>query len=121
MQVDYDDLHECQPHLGNEVNVCAVSELPTRLKWKCSRNKLYTLILIDLYPLGECRPLLLSQRISWWVVDIPGCDVASGLTLYQFQPPLPWYGAGKSKYVYLVYEQPKYAIDWSEEALVPST
>lgn len=77
--------------------------------------------MVDLYPIGEDRPQLLSQRILWWVVDIPGCDIEKGTFIYEYMPPLPFYGAGKSKYAFLVYEQPSYQIDWDEEPYVKST
>lgn len=121
LEVEYDELRTCQPDLGNEVNVCGVDVAPTRLKWTCARDKLYTLILIDLYPLGPANPTLLSEGILWLVVDIPRCSVADGLVLYQYQQPLPLYGSGKNKYVFLVYEQPAYSVDWVEVPVVTAT
>lgn len=68
--------------------------------------------------MGEAHRKLLSQGILWWVVDVPGCDIAKGKVLYAYQKPLPLYGAGFGKYTILVYEQPSYKIDWSEESVV---
>lgn len=110
----------CQPNLGNDVNVCGVCQEPA-LKWNCRLDKLYTVFLIDLYPLGEANPKLLSQGILWWVVNVPGCNVSAGLTGYAYQKPLPLYGAGKGIYVALVYEQPPYDVDWTDEDPVNAT
>lgn len=74
-----------------------------------------------MYPLGETNPTLLSQGILWWVSDIPGCNVDDGIVGYEYQMPLPLYGSGKGKYVFLVYEQSSDAKAWSEETLVPAT
>lgn len=103
------------------MDVCDVLTAPQHLKWNCNRNKLYTLFLVDLYPLGISNPDLLSQAILWWVVDIPGCNVNSGTTLYQYQPPLPLFGSGIDRYVFLVYQQPDYKIDFSEEHMLSAT
>lgn len=114
-------MRRCQPHLGNDVDVCDLYEAPHKLKWKCHRDKKYTLYLVDLYPMGVAYPKLLSQGILWWVVDIPGCEVHNGYPIYEYQQPLPLYGTGKNKYAFLVYEQPPYEVDWTEETVVSST
>lgn len=121
LQVNYADIHKCQPHLGNEVNVCGLKHKPHDIKWKCRSDKKYTLFFVDLYPMGESHPKLLSQGILWWVVDIPGCNVPKGFQIYKYQSPLPLYSSGKDKYAFLAYEQPPYDIDWKEESLVSST
>lgn len=118
--MEYWGLPNCQPFLGNYVDVCGLTDAP-QLKWKCNPNKLYTLWLIDVFPLGESRPSLLARGILWWVVDIPGCDVEAGMAIYEYQPPLPLYGSGRNLYAFGVFEQPSYQIDWSEEAYVPAT
>lgn len=71
--------------------------------------------------MGQDRPNLLSQGILWWVVDIPCSGTGGGKTIIEYRQPLPFFGAGKGKYAFLVYEQPRYAIDWSEEPLVTAT
>lgn len=121
LDVEYDDIRKCQPHLGNEVNVCSLEDKPSRLKWRCHSERNYTLFLIDLNPLGSDYKDLLSHGILWWVVDIPACDIKKGTALYDYQMPTPLCGSGKLKYVYLVFEQPQYEVDWSEEADVTST
>lgn len=120
--MDYDDIEHCQPHLGNDVFVCDLGKAP-RLRWNCNANKLYTIFFIDVNPLGTAsgRSALLSQGILWWVVDVPGCNVAGGKTLIAYQSPTPLYGAGPSRYVLLAYEQPNYQVDWSEEPIVSAT
>lgn len=91
------------------------------LEWNCQSDKLYTIFFVDLYPVGIKNPELLSQGILWWVVDVPGCNLNQGSTLFQYQQPLPLYGSGSDHYVFLIYEQPSYQIDWSEEPLVSAT
>lgn len=121
LEVEYEHISECQPRLGNEVDVCSTIAAPSTLNWNCHSERLYTLLLIDVYPLGYNDKPLLSQGILWWVVDIPGCDIEEGTTLYEYQMPLPLCGSGQDKYVFLVYEQPQYDVDWSEEAHVTAT
>lgn len=75
--------------------------------------------MIDINPLGTTRPTLLANGILWWVVDVPDCNVTAGKTLFEYQAPLPLYGAGESRYVILAYEQPQYDIDWHEEPMIP--
>lgn len=118
--MEHDDLHDCQPDLGNEVNVCGLTKAPN-LKWNCDSTKLYTLFYVDLYPLGKANPLLLQYGLLWWVVNIPGCDVDAGKILYEYQQPLPLYGSGINRYAYGIFEQPSYEIDWSEEEYVSAT
>lgn len=118
--MEYRELSDCQPYLGNYVNVCGLTDAP-KLQWNCKSNKKYTIWLIDIYPLGESRPSLLARGVLWWVVDIPGCNVDAGKTLYEYQPPLPLYGSGQNLYAIGVFEQPEYDIDWSEESHVPAT
>lgn len=84
-------------------------------------NKKYTLLFIDIHPLGITRPQLLAQGILWWVVDIVNCDLSGAFTLYEYQMPLPLYGSGTNEYAFLAYEQPDYQIDWTEESLVSAT
>lgn len=119
IQVTYDDLHSCQPNLGNEVNVCGLSK-PPKLSGHCEKGKLYTVLLINQYYFGEVNHLLLSPYIKWWIVDVPGCNLEDATTIIEYQQPLPQYGTGKQKYVFLAYEQPDYEIDWSDEPLVSS-
>lgn len=119
--MDYEGISHCQPNLGNDVDVCGLLSPPSRLRWKCNSYKLYTIFFIAIDPFGITRTKLGSQGILWWVVDIPNCNVSAGLTGYEYQPPLPVYGAGKSRYAILVYEQPQYPIDWSEEPTVSAT
>lgn len=120
LQVDYEGLRDCQPLLGNYIDICGTAR-PPRLRWNCNRNKNYTIWIVDVHPLGAANPTLLSRGILWWVVDIPGCNVAAGKTLYEYQMPLPLYGSGQNLYAYGVFEQPPYQIDWSEEAYVSAT
>lgn len=119
--MEYGSINHCQPNLGNDVFVCGVVSAPSRLKWNCSPDRFYTIFFIDINPYGTIRPKLGSQAILWWVVNIPGCNVGAGKTIFQYQSPLPLYGAGKSRYAMLVYEQPEYQIDWSDEPLVSRT
>lgn len=120
LKVDYANLTKCQPNLGNEVNICNITQAPN-IVWNCRKDQLYTLFLIDMHPLGDAQPAQLSEGILWWVVNIPGCEIAKGKSVYEYQPPLPLYGAGHGKYVFLVYEQPERVIDWSEEYQVTAT
>lgn len=116
----YGNITRCQPYLGNEVDICGVLNPPT-LKWDCKSERLYTIFLIDINPYGRAHPKVGHNGILWFVVDVPGCSVVTGKTLYQYQAPTPLYGAGKSRYAVLVYEQPSYKIDWSEEPIVATT
>lgn len=103
------------------MDVCGLLSAPSLLRWKCSSGKLYTIFFIDINPYGAAHPTLGSQGILWWVVDVPGCNVAAGTTIYAYQPPTPCYGAGTGRYAILAYEQPSFPIDWSEEHTVSST
>lgn len=118
--MEYDDIRTCQPDLGNEVNVCGLDEKPKRVSWNCKADKLYTLALIDLYPLGPDHPLELSVCILWLVVDIPRCNVNGGITIIDYQPPLPLFGSKLNTYAIVALEQDP-DIDWSEQAIVSST
>lgn len=118
--MDYENIKHCQPHLGNNVPVCDLDTAPY-LRWKCDSKKLYTIFVIDVNPLGTTRPKLLAHGILWWVVNIPGCKVADGKTIFEYQSPTPLYGAGTGRYAYFAYEQPKYEIDWSDEQIVSAT
>lgn len=120
VQVFYPSLVTCQPYLGNVVNVCGTNKAP-KLNWHCRNDRLYTVFFMEVFPLGLAHPKLMAQGILWWVVNVPVCDVARGRTLYAYQMPTPLFGAGKGPYVFLVYEQPSYTIDWSEEANVTET
>jgi hypothetical protein len=116
VQVDYKNLshHHCQPELGNELSVCGTINRP-RLRWKCDPKKLYTVFLIDVNPYGLKHPKLGQAGILWLLVDVSGCRLSRGNTLFEYQAPTPLYGAiGPTRYVFLVYEQPAWAIDWSE-------
>lgn len=121
LQIEFPRVKGCQPSLGNDVDICSTDVPPDHVKWRCNRDKKYTLFFIDLYPLGISYPGLLSQGILWWVVDIPGCHVDAGRVLIEYQQPLPLFGSGIDRYVFLVYEQPDYEIDWSEEPIVSAT
>lgn len=120
LQVEYNDIGDCQPNLGNEVDVCGLTEAP-HLEWQCNSHKNYSIVLIDLYPLGETNAPLLQYGLLWWVVDIPGCKVAAGKTIKEYQQPLPLYGSGVNRYEFNVFEQQPYPIDWSEEPYVSAT
>lgn len=76
--------------------------------------------MIDIYPVGIGHPQLLTRGILWWMVDIPGCNVFDGKTIFDYQQPLPLYGSGANRYAFTIFEQPPYDIDWSEEPFVPS-
>lgn len=117
--MDYRDLKNCQPHLGNNVDICGTLRHP-RLRWRCNPNELYTILFIDIYPYGISRKKLGAYGIEWLVVNVPGCHVSKGKTLYEYQAPLPLKGAGQSRYAVLVYRQPAWTIDWSEEPIVSS-
>lgn len=114
----YEHNKSCQPYLGNNIDVCDVLAPPSELKWNYKDDKLYTIFVIDINPLGTTRPTLLANGILWWIVDIPACNIDDGKTIFEYQAPIPFYGAGESRYVVLVYEQPDYEIDWSEEPIV---
>lgn len=118
--MEYDDLADCQPNLGNEVDVCGATKIP-RVKWNCSPYKNYSISIADFYPLGIKHPQLLQHGLNWWIVDIPGCNVAAGKTLIEYQQPLPLYGSGINRYGIQVFEQAPYPIDWSEVPYVPAT
>lgn len=120
LQIHYPELGKCQPYLGNEVDVCGLGEIPA-FRWPCRSNKLYTIIFLDINPIGEKHPTYLAQGILWWRVDVPGCDIHSGKTIYGYQQPTPNFGAGKSKYAFFVYEQQPDPTDWSTDPPVSST
>lgn len=119
--MEFAALQECQPNLGNYVDICGtIPGPPNVIRWKCDPSRNYTLFFIDGFPLGVTRPTLLAQGILWWQVDIHRCDVDRGRALYEYQPPTVLFGSGKDKFLFLVYEQPRGFVDFSEEAFVPS-
>lgn len=111
---------DCQPELGNKIPVCGILQAP-RLRWKCDPNKKYSVLLIDINPWGRAHPDVGSSGRLWFVVDVPGCQVSAGKTILEYQAPTPLYGAGVSRYAFLVYEQPRYTINWKEEKYVEAT
>lgn len=70
--------------------------------------------MVDLYPLGMDTFELLSEGRHWLLVDVPGCDLASGITLVEYLRPLPRYGAGLNRYLMVVFEQPQNVVPWAE-------
>jgi len=121
LEVDYKNLsRRCQPNLGNKVDLCALGEQP-RLRWDCDSTKKYTVALIDVTPWGSKNPKVGAFGILWLLVDVPGCRLSAGTPISEYQTPTPLYGVGKMSYAFLVYEQPAYKIDWSEEPKVRST
>lgn len=92
-----------------------------RLRWKCSDKKLYTVILVDINPYGRAHPNIGGQALIWFTGNIPGCRISAGKPFIYYQPPIPFYGAGPSRYAILVYEQPPYPIDFSEEPEIMNT
>lgn len=106
--------------MGNVVDICGLTN-PPKYKWNCNAGKKYTIFFVDDYPLGIKNPGLLQVGFLQWIVDIPGCNVAAGKTIVEYQQPLPLYGSGENQYSWGVFEQPPYDIDWSEEYLVSST
>lgn len=103
------------------MDVCGTGKIPS-LKWNCQKDKRYTIILLDQYGFGAASSkVLLSPYTKWAVVDIPGCNVEKGTAITEYQRPFPDYGTGDHTYPVLVYEQPDYDIDWSDEPLVSQT
>lgn len=120
VEVTYANISHCQPLLGNDVDICGLLHQPT-LKWNYKSSKLYTVFLIDITPYGPLHPEAGAFGIMWFLVNIPGCDLDAGTPLSFYQTPTPVYGAGPMRYAILVYEQPAYKIDWSEEPIVKTT
>lgn len=119
--MDYKNLsRHCQPELGNQVSLCGIIDQP-RIRWKCDPSKKYTVLLVDVTPYGLAHPKVAQFGVLWLVVDIPGCRLSAGNVISPYQPPTPVYGAGKGVYTFLVYEQPDYKIDWSEEPITSRT
>lgn len=118
--MQYDNLDRCQPYLGNKVDICGILEQPG-LQWKCSNAKKYTVLLIDINPYGVLNGNLGGFGILWFLVDVPGCRLSEGKSIFHYQAPTPLFGSGESPYAVLVYEQPEEEIDWSEEPEVMTT
>lgn len=110
----------CQPNLGNDISLCGLFAQP-RLRWKYSKDTLYSVFLIDINPFGEKNGNLAAFGILWWLVDILGTHLSASKAIYEYQAPTPNYGVGSSRFALLVYKQPSYKIDWSEEPKVSAT
>lgn len=101
------------PYLGTRIPPSNVAQ-PPFLSWDCRYNIYYTIICMDVTPLGPQNPSLLSTGIFWYVVDVPGCDLSNGTTLFQYHQPIPLDNTGYNTYTCVVYEQPSYSIEWYE-------
>lgn len=77
--------------------------------------------MIDVTPWGAKTPKIGAFGILWFLVDVPGCRLSAGTPISYYQTPTPIYGFGPMSYALLVYEQPAYKIDWSEEPIVGPT
>ncbi|KHN70911.1 26 kDa secreted antigen [Toxocara canis] len=93
-----------QVNCGNTLTTAQVANQPT-VTWEAQPNDRYTLIMVDPdFPSAANRQQ--GQRLHWWVINIPGNNIAGGTTLAAFQPSTPAANTGVHRYVFLVYRQP---------------
>ncbi|KAL4636084.1 phosphatidylethanolamine-binding protein 1 [Arapaima gigas] len=92
--------------LGKVLTPTQVQNRPTLIEWEgCDPTKLYTLVLTD-----PDAPSRKDPKFREWhhflLVNMKGCDVASGCVMSDYVGSGPPKGTGLHRYVWLVYEQP---------------
>lgn len=90
-------------HLGNELTPTQTQHKPN-VSWACDPHENYTVLLVDVEPLGAKTPLLAEGRLLL-VGNIKHCDYNKGETIIDYLQPLPLLGTGLCRYVVLVYKQ----------------
>lgn len=81
-----------------------MKDLPN-IKFDAGEGNFYTLIMTDPDAPSRKEPTLREVR-HWTVVNIPGCKVTDGETLFEFIGSGPPEGTGLHRYVFLLYKQP---------------
>jgi len=90
--------------MGSELTPTQVKDMPVSVEWPAEEGALYTLVKTDPDAPSRANPKYREWH-HWLVVNIPGNDVAKGLTLSEYVGSGPPKGTGLHRYVYLVYKQ----------------
>lgn len=98
--------------LGNELTPKQVKDEP-KVEWVPEEGAFYTLLLTDPDAPSRAQPVVREWH-HWLVVNIKGCDVASGDVLSQYVSSAPPQDSGLHRYVFLLFKQPNGRMDYSE-------
>lgn len=90
-------------HLGNELTPTQTQHKPN-VSWTCDPHENYTVLVVDVEPLGPKTQLLAEGRLLL-VGNIKHCDYNKGETIVEYLQPLPLLGTGLNRYVVLVFKQ----------------
>lgn len=88
---------------GNELTPTQVKDIP-KVSYETDNDALYALIFTDPDAPSRKNPIF-GEFHHWIVVNIPGNDVKSGDTLYEYVGAGPPKGTGLHRYVFLLYKQ----------------
>lgn len=100
IQIKWPDA-ECR--LGNTFTISRINSV-RKFSWDGSPNSYYTLLVVDLDPLGRDNPLLSEVRY-WAVGNTDSCDFDAGEVIYDYLPPTPIYDTPPHRFVYLFYKR----------------
>ncbi|KAJ8952506.1 hypothetical protein NQ318_003302 [Aromia moschata] len=78
---------------------------PPCVSWEYGRGCFYTLCMIDADTPCRMKPIA-KEWCHWLVVNIPEDDVDAGETIAEYVGPLPPWGNGFHRYIFLLYRQP---------------
>jgi len=91
--------------LANGEEVKQSTDEQPRVMWTPeTKNTFYSLMMIDPDAPSNKNPIN-RNWCHWLVVNIVGCDIASGETIKGYQPPAPPKNTGLHRYVFLVNKQ----------------
>jgi len=105
LRVEYaasDDEDQCSVvHAGNVIKPAEARSKPA-VSFAAAPGSVWTLLCVNLEgSVGSEAP----QSVLWLVRDIPAGDVAAGVTVHEYQQPLPYRGTGYHRVAFVLFRQ----------------
>lgn len=101
--------------LGNELTPTSVKNIPTKIDYRYTAGKYYTLCMTDPDAPSRQQPTYREWH-HWLIVNIPENRISDGEVLSEYIGSGPPPNTGLHRYVFLVYEQPE-KIQFNEKKL----
>lgn len=99
--------------VGNFLEPVQVKDIPV-VEWKTEPDTLYTLLMIDIDAPTKSDPVD-ADYVHWLTGNIPANDMTKATVIVEYLGAFPGNGTGIHNYMFMLYEQPKGRIEFTEK------